>query len=375
MKRRLPKKAKRVKEEIRTTFFYSLQFKIILSALAIILATILLLLDHHPAGKRDVKGPPRTDSLKVTSVTQLTLSDFYVRDKWLKKRRDGLFITIPDKWRFIEFYQELNRRLQQIDATILSCDEDMRNRKITLTVGKHGQPIEKIVFQRKANLSPVAGYAAIIIDDFGYSYNDVVKKFIYFQTPITLSIIPGLKESQRIRRETVTAEKEFLIHLPMEPLQEKYEDHGYILLTGMSPAEIRIRIQKVCAEFPDAVGINNHQGSKATADEALMRVALSEIKFQNKFFIDSRTNNKSVALDVAQSLGLRSAANELFLDAEDNEDFIKSRIKMLGDQAAQRGHVIAIGHVRKKTLKILTEEIPKLEMKGIEFVPVSKLVK
>ncbi len=356
------------------SFYSSLRLKIALIALAVVLSILNFVMANAGKDEREGTGVSSADAGRISTVIHNTLDEYYIRDSWQKNYDDYLQVYIPEEWKFVEFYRILEQRLRDVDGVILDCSEDLGKGRIELVIGKDGKPAGKIVFLRKANLPVIAGYAAIIIDDFGYTFNKTVKNFIYFPYPITLSIIPGLKESQRVRREAEIAEKEILIHMPMEPLKEKYDDRGYVLTTKLGAGDIRLRLQKACTEFPDAVGINNHQGSKATVDRKLLQVALDEIKKLNKFFIDSRTNQESIALDVARSIGLRSAANQLFLDVEDDEDYIRSQMQTVANLAAANGRVIAIGHVRKKTFKVLSEMIPQLQARGIEFVPVSKFV-
>jgi len=101
---------------------------------------------------------------------------------------------------------------------------------------------------------------------------------------------------------------------------------------------------------------------------------LEELKRQNKIFIDSRTNSASVAVEAARSLRVPVAVNQVFIDAEDNSDFIRSQLTKMADLAVANGHVVAIGHLRKRTLRILQEMMPRLQTRGIEFVSVTDVI-
>lgn len=52
--------------------------------------------------------------------------------------------------------------------------------------------------------------------------------------------------------------------------------------------------------LPYIKGVNAHMGSKATADEGLMRIVLEEVKERGLYFVDSYTTDKSVVTKVAQ---------------------------------------------------------------------------
>ena len=45
----------------------------------------------------------------------------------------------------------------------------------------------------------------------------------------------------------------------------------------------------------DAIGMNNHMGSAATADPQLMTYLMTALQEKHLFFLDSRTIGKSVA--------------------------------------------------------------------------------
>ncbi len=65
---------------------------------------------------------------------------------------------------------------------------------------------------------------------------------------------------------------------------------------------------------PHAVGVNNHQGSRATSDAALMQALMPLLRERGLFFIDSRTDAKTVAYDMAKRDGVRAASRKVFLD-------------------------------------------------------------
>ena len=206
-------------------------------------------------------------------------------------------------------------------------------------------------------------------------YNDLAKDFLRCRYPLTVSIIPGLQKSKTIAREASLLSKEVLVHMPMEPLHAAYRDNGYILLTDHNNSETRMRIRRAFSLLPNAVGMNNHQGSKATVNKQLMSVVLTELNHLDKFFVDSKTNNKSIGYKLARNMHIPTACNTLFIDARDDREFMQGQMQRIVNMAVKGENVIAIGHVRRDTYRVLLENMPKLEDKGIEFVYVSQLVK
>ncbi|OGC00405.1 hypothetical protein A2V82_12170 [candidate division KSB1 bacterium RBG_16_48_16] len=369
MKRRIKKHTDPAASQTGYAGYINLKTGLGLSAVILLLIN-LFVLDNVPKMPRRARDLATRD-VRVYQVLKNVMQEYNIRERW-QRTTDGLTeVTIPENFQFLNMYGRLDQELGKIGYRLLDCLEDSRRHLYEMNIGNDSGIVHRLTFVVKESLPGVAGYVAIIIDDFGYKYDELTKEFINFSRPLTISIIPGLRETQRIRRDAELAQKEVLIHIPMEPLEEKYDKDDYILLTDMPPSEIHLRMQKALAEIPNAVGVNNHQGSKATADENLMTVVLSEIKAANKFFIDSRTNSESLAYDVAKKMGVPTAANQVFIDAKDDVDFITQQMARLGEMAGANGRVIGIGHVRKNTFKVLTKMIPELEARGIEFVFVS----
>jgi len=324
-----------------------------------------------PAAARDFAEERET--AEVVRVVGQLLSEFHVGPHLIRDKGASYVATIPKSLHFIEFYGELRQRLEKVDGEVSGMKDDRGKSRIDFDVLVDDKLTKHFTFFRRSGLKAVSGKAAIIIDDFGYSYNGLAKEFIWFDMPLTLSVIPGLKESKRVARDAVAANKCVLVHMPMGPREEKFSDEGYALLAGQSPGTTRLRIRSAFAELPMAVGMNNHQGSLVTADRAMMKTILSELKSSKKIFIDSRTSSQSVAEEVGRSLRLAVASNQVFLDAENDETFIRDQMNKLADLAVSQGEVVAIGHLRKRTLKILRERMPQLQARGVEFVYLTDL--
>ena len=98
---------------------------------------------------------------------------------------------------------------------------------------------------------------------------------------------------------------EVLVHLPMGP-KDGASSGVNAILVGLNDEEIRRRVRRALQSVPHARGINNHMGSKATADKRVMRLVLSELKDHNLFFLDSRITASSVAYQLAVDMDLRA---------------------------------------------------------------------
>lgn len=302
---------------------------------------------------------------------------FNLDDSWVKRQGNTLNIQLPADLPAVTMIYEIIQEIKQLDLKVLKSEEDLRAEKSTITIGTDRDTFLTIVFRKNINLERKAGKIAIIIDDFGYYDNKTTEKFLNFNYPITLSIIPGQRHSTKMAEQAKKSNKPIMIHLPMEAIEEKVEDSEFTVLTNLPDSIIAERVQKAIATLPGAVGINNHMGSKATADDRVMETVLKQLQSNKKCFVDSKTTNKSVVSQVAAKYGVKFAVNDGFLERDRNEDeiYIQRKLAAIAKIAKRRGKAIVIGHPYNETIKVLSQEIPKLEKKGFIIVPVTDVVR
>ena len=213
---------------------------------------------------------------------------------------------------------------------------------------------------------------AIILDDMGYDRAAADAAFA-LQFPITLSVIPHLPHSAEVAEEAYRRGDQVLLHLPMEAeAGEKAEPIE--LRVGMKADQVERDLDSMLETVPHAAGVNNHQGSRATADAKLMGELMPALRRRGLFFVDSRTTAATVAYDAAERAGVRSASRKVFLDDTTNRDAILSQIDLAARDATRDGFAIAIGHPHPATIAALVEAAPRLEASGVRLVFVSQVV-
>jgi hypothetical protein len=230
-----------------------------------------------------------------------------------------------------------------------------------------------IIPQKHADIRQ--GTIAIIIDDMGSSMREA-ETLLAMNTPMTISIIPGLSKAKAVAEEVHRKGGEVMIHIPMEPKeyqQKPFEKSG--LLLSMSDKVIRERMESYLEGVPNAVGANNHMGSRFTEDRAKMTVVLEVLKRRGLFFVDSKTSPLSLGDRLAREMGIPAAARSVFLDNVQDVEAIKGQVEKLAGIARKHGSAIGICHPHKTTLIALSSELPELRKKGIRFVHVSELVR
>ena len=132
--------------------------------------------------------------------------------------------------------------------------------------------------------------------------------FLEVDGNITVAVLPHLKYSAAVSAAAHRRGLDVILHAPMEPVNMKLHNPGDgALLTTMSAAEIKEKLDGDLGTVPHAIGVNNHMGSKFTGDKESMAVVLRLVRSKNLFFLDSRTTGGSVAAELARKMGVPSA--------------------------------------------------------------------
>ncbi|KIG22682.1 divergent polysaccharide deacetylase family protein [Haemophilus influenzae] len=202
-----------------------------------------------------------------------------------------------------------------------------------------------------ASFSFAQSKLAIVIDDVGYHSKEDAAIFA-MPREISVAIIPAAPYARARNQEAKSQGRDILIHMPMQPVSAvKIEDGGLHL--GMSAAQVNDRVNTAKNIVRDAIGMNNHMGSAATADPQLMTYLMTALQEKHLFFLDSRTIGKSVAGKIAKEQGVRSLDRHIFLDDSNEFADIQRQFKAAIHYARKHGTAIAIGHPRPNTIEVL----------------------
>lgn len=221
--------------------------------------------------------------------------------------------------------------------------------------------------------SAVKGKLAVVIDDAG---RDLASQHVYesLGIPLTLAVMPNQVHTRDAALSWHAHGLPVILHQPMESVSGIGME-SKVILTSMSDEEIRSLLKSSLSQVPEAVGINNHQGSKATTDRHTMEVVMNELHHRHLFFFDSRTNSTTAADGAAASYGVPYVRNDLFVDNEADVAAISAMIREAAKRAQKYGTYVIIGHCRPKTAEAFRQMVPQLEKEGIQFVYVSSLAK
>ncbi|HPC16034.1 MAG TPA: divergent polysaccharide deacetylase family protein [Candidatus Hydrogenedentes bacterium] len=209
---------------------------------------------------------------------------------------------------------------------------------------------------------------AIILDDGGYG-GPVTARILALDPNLTLAILPGTPFGARTAKRASELGFEVMLHMPMEGANMPGS-----LLTGMTEAEMRGRLDEALAGIPEAVGVNNHMGSVFTSNANAINRFMNILAGRGLYFIDSRTTPRSVAFDGALKHGIPAGSRDVFLDHQKEPNYIIGQFNHLMEVAKERGYAIGIGHFRPTTVQVLVSMLPQLEKNGIKLVHASELV-
>ena len=151
----------------------------------------------------------------------------------------------------------LEKRIEQLESKIENVKNTQRKKPPQKTQAKEKEPAFK-------------GRIAIIIDDFGYRNDFVTDGFLALDANLTYAVIPGHEHSYFFSEKAKTAGFEVIVHMPMENTGKTHGEEEFVLKTDMDVGIIERRVRSAFNQIPVAVGMNNHQGSKASADQRVL---------------------------------------------------------------------------------------------------------
>ncbi len=216
------------------------------------------------------------------------------------------------------------------------------------------------------------GLVALVIDDLGMDRQHTAEA-IALPSAVTLAFLPYAPAVAEQVAEARARGHEILVHLPMEPAGRAYP--GPMALTAaLDRHRFLTRLSWNLTRFDGYVGVNNHMGSRLTADRRAMRWLMRDLKARGLLFLDSRTTPATVAAEVAAEEGVPYAVRRVFVDHERGPRALQAayaRIRRL----ARKEPVVAIGHPHRRTLAHIRRWLDRAARDGLVYVPISTVVR
>lgn len=240
----------------------------------------------------------------------------------------------------------------------------------------NGTPLDEPAWRRFAATAPERDgrpMVAVVVDDLGMDRRRTART-IGLAGPLTLSFLPYAGDLPEQTARARGGGHELLVHVGMEPTSGSVDPGPNVLLTGLAAEETRRRLIWGLERFGGYVGINNHMGSRFTADAAGMAVVMEELHGRGLLYLDSRTTPATVGPEAARQAGVPFAERSVFLDPLGGVATVKDQLAEAEGVARRRGVVVAIGHPHDATLDALEAWLPGLEARGLVLAPLSAVV-
>ena len=216
--------------------------------------------------------------------------------------------------------------------------------------------------------SPHKAYLSLIIDDLGQNLPRD-RQVLALPGPVTAAIMPDTPHAAEFAREAHRAGKLVMLHMPMDPATGPFAWHPDLPIE-----ELGKRLDAAFAAVPYTSGINNHMGSRMTAQRGAMTWLMGELQRRHLFFVDSRTSAATVAAAEAQAQALGHVSRDVFLDDVRTTEAITTQLQQGVALAHRQGSAVLIGHPYPQTLQVLEQQMPRLKSQGIELITLSQMI-
>ncbi len=233
------------------------------------------------------------------------------------------------------------------------------------------QPVPTIAVASTSTPRPVPpagakGRLAILLDDAGQKIL-LVPQVTRLPREVGVAVLPFLPYSTESAVAVHEAGHEVWLHLPMEAMGDNDPGPG-ALMKAMSDDELHDAVFIAINNIPNLVGVNNHMGSRATADLKMMTWVMQDLAAMGLAFLDSRTTVDTVAEEAARAQGVKTGRRHVFLDNKRTESAVRAQFEEAVYRAKMEGEIIAIGHLTEVTVGVLADELPKLRKRGVTLV-------
>ena len=217
---------------------------------------------------------------------------------------------------------------------------------------------------------------ALMIDDLGV-VPDRSARALGLPNEVTLSFLPYGLVTGPLAQAAAAKGHEIFVHVPMEPMGD--EDPGpEALMTRDSDRSLRSKLDAQLDDLRALVpvaGLNNHMGSRATADRRVMDEVMRGAAERGLVYVDSMTTPRSTARASAAAHDVEFIARDIFLDHGQGPDYLLSQLDALEQLARAQGLAVAIAHPHSTSLEILDVWVRGLEAKGLRLVTISDAIK
>lgn len=234
--------------------------------------------------------------------------------------------------------------------------------------------------EAKAN----APLVALVIGGVGLSDSATAQAIDSLPGQITLAFAPYGNDLKGKVAQAREAGHEVILQLPMEPIDYPQTNPGpHTLLSTASASENADSLHWLLARFTGYTGVANFLGAKFSGAPDALKPVLSEINQRGLFYLDDGSTARSVAISMAQDLGLPAGRADVILDGAapgagtqpiTTSAMIDANLAKLETIARKNGVAIGMASDLPGTLEQLARYAQRAEAHGIVLVPLSAAI-
>lgn len=233
--------------------------------------------------------------------------------------------------------------------------------------------VESAVARKAKASKPTEPAVAILVDDAGPTIANM-DKWLSVDAPLTFAVIPYCHYTKESAERLYEEGFDIFLHNPTQnESPNSYSGKGQ-LEVGMSRETVFKTLDENLADIPHVIGINNHQGGAGCNSLELMTFMCEWAKSRKLVVADSSSSSNSQVSNAAVSIGLEKRKNQVFIDYDNNPDYIRKAMRQLADIAKENGTAIGICHFqRPNTPSVVGEMVRTLRSEGINFAFVKEI--
>lgn len=251
--------------------------------------------------------------------------------------------------------------------------------RVKKSENKESVQTKQIPQKKPFDIPPAKNNATIVIviDDAGLNLENC-RKYTNLPFPITIAVLPKLKNTKSCASLVVNSGKELILHQPMQSFNHELNPGPGKISVEMTTFEVAQIVKENLDELGIGVkGINNHEGSEVTSDIIKIGTVLDVCAERGVYFLDSRTtaNTKAPQAALERDMRIFEKSGPYIDNVISRDAMLKELYKSL-DVANKNGKTIIIGHVDKSVNilpALLQEMYPYMKEAGYKFATPSML--
>ncbi|MFH1149016.1 MAG: divergent polysaccharide deacetylase family protein [Actinomycetota bacterium] len=219
---------------------------------------------------------------------------------------------------------------------------------------------------------PTLPAIAIVVDDVGNG-KEHLSEWLAIDAPLNFAVMPHLQLSSELAETLYGHGYAVMMHVPTTNAGNSYSGPGQ-LAVGMDRGTVFGTLDADLATIPHVEGMNNHQGGMGCDNWNIMYFECEWAKTRGLFVVDSNSSYNSQVTPACLALGMGKRKNQVFIDHENDPNYIRRAMQELAGLARKNGTSIGICHWhRPNTAKVVGEMINTLRSQGIHFAYVREI--